>query len=123
MNILFVIFQLIILPLILTIIIEVGVWASAHLFTKKYHLRYIWLSILAVNLITNPALNILTSMFNSSRSIFLLEFVFEIIIISIEAMILYLIYRRNFKSLFILSFLMNLASYSIGLLIFQPFWS
>jgi len=121
MNSFILIIQSIFIPLILTTIIELGVWKSVVLIFKKYNLQYFWISIIAINLATNPAFNVLSSILDPTRTLFLLEIIFEILIILIEAIILYKIYKKDFNKFLIISAVMNIFSYGIGMLLFSPF--
>jgi len=122
MNLFILILQSIIIPLILTIIIELGVWKSISLIFNNYKHPYFWISIIAINIATNPAFNVISSILDPTRGLFLLEISLEISIIVIEASILYLIYKKEFNKFLILSTLINLFSYVIGLILFTPSW-
>lgn len=115
-------FQILVITLIITIVIELGIWKLIMQLFKRYNLRYFWLSLISVNLATNPAFNIFLTIFDPTRKYILLEIGFELSIIIIEAGLLYLIYRKEFNKLLLLSTIMNLISYGIGLLIFRPIW-
>lgn len=112
----------ILIPLFLTIIIELCTWKLVSLFSKEYSLKFIWLSIVALNLATNPFFNFFSNLLDSSRVHMFIEISFEVVIILIEAILLNIIYRKNFLRFLLLSGLMNLASYSIGLILFKPQW-
>jgi hypothetical protein len=120
MNSFILIFQSIIIPLILTIGIELGIWKVIQLTFKKYNFHYFWLSIIAINIATNPAFNVISSILDPTRKLLFLEIGLEILIILIEASILYLIYKKDFNKFLILSTLINLFSYGIGLILFTP---
>jgi hypothetical protein len=122
MNLFIIILNSILIPLILTITIELGVWKSISIIFKKYKNPYLWISIIAINIITNPAFNLMSSILDPSRSLFLLEISLEIVIIFVEATILYIIYKKEFSKFLILSTTINLFSYGLGLLIFTPSW-
>lgn len=122
MNLFILIFQSIIIPLVLTIFIELGVWKSISIILKKYKYPYFWLSIIVINIATNPAFNVLSSILDPARTLFLLEIILEIFIIFIEAIILYIIYKKDFSKFLILSAMLNLVSYGLGLLLFPPSW-
>lgn len=122
MNSFILIIQSIIIPLILTIIIELGVWKSISLIFNDYKHPYFWVSIIAINIATNPAFNVISSILDPTRKLLFLEIGLEILIILIEASILYLIYKKDFNKFLILSTLINLFSYSIGLILFTPLW-
>ena len=110
------------IPLILTIGIELGVWKLLCVFFKSFKLKYAFLSIIAVNVATNPSFNILSSLIDPTRELFLLELGFELIIIFVEAGIFYMIYKKEFGKLLLLSTAINFVSYGVGLLIFTPTW-
>ena len=120
MNSLTILLQSLILPLILTILIELGVWKSVQSIFKTYNYNYLWVAIISVNMATNPAFNVVSSILDPVRELFLLEFAFEILIILIEASILYLIYKKEFGKFLLLSTIINLFSYGIGLILFRP---
>lgn len=122
MNSFILIFQSIIIPLILTIGIELGIWKVIQLTLKKYNFYYFWLSIIAINIATNPAFNVISSILDPTRTFFVLEIILEILIIFIEATILYIIYKKEFSKFLILSTIINLFSYGLGLLFFTPLW-
>ncbi len=119
------IISILLLFLVLTIIIELGVWKILSLIFKTYKARnweMIAWSIIAINVATNPAFNIISMMIDSTRDRMFLEFGLDILIIFVEAGLLYLIYRKEFSKLLWLSTAMNVASYGIGLLLFRPNW-
>lgn len=120
MNSFIIVFQSIIIPLLLTIGIELSVWKFIQLTTKIYNLEYFWLSIIAINIATNPTLNIILSILDPTRKLFLLEISLEIIVIFIEAGILYLIYKKEFNKFLVISTIINLLSYCLGLIFFNP---
>ncbi|MCF7871729.1 hypothetical protein K9L97_01730 [Candidatus Woesearchaeota archaeon] len=122
MNSFILIFQSIIIPLILTIGIELGIWKVIQLTFKKYNFHYFWLSVIAINIATNPAFNVISSILDPTRTLFILEMILEILIIFIEATILYIIYKKEFSKFLILSSIINLFSYGLGLLLFTPLW-
>ena len=116
------IFQFIFIPLVLTIFIELCVWKFIYVIFKKYDSPYFWLSIIAINIATNPAFNIISSFLDPTRELFFLELGFELLIVFIEAIILYLIYKKKFSKFLILSIIINLFSYGLGLILFTPSW-
>jgi hypothetical protein len=128
MNIIFsaaALFYYILIPLVLTIFIELGVWKLISLLFKKYksnNFKYMWLSIIAINIATNPALNVLLSLIDPTRQLFVLELGFELAVVFVEAGILYIIYRKEFGKLLLLSAAMNIVSYGMGLILFTPVW-
>ena len=105
-----------ILALILTIILEVLIAISFN-YRKKSEL----LTIVLINVITNPLLNYLllvNSYFNLvSMNIFILIFL-EVIVVIVEWMLLRYALRQNPKKLLILSVVMNATSFLVGLLLF-----
>ena len=114
------------LYLILTILIELGAWKILSLMFKTYkssNLQMIVWSIIAINVATNPAFNIVSMLFDPFRENMFLELGLEILIIFVESGLLYLIYRKEFRKLFWLSTAMNFVSYGIGLLLFKPNWA
>jgi hypothetical protein len=110
------------ITLILTIIIELATWRSIIEISKEFKVEHIWLAIIIVNVITNPILNIMLSIMDPLREKVLLEIGFEIIIMFVEASLLYFIYRKAFRKFLIHSTIMNTTSYCMGLLIFRPPW-
>lgn len=70
------------------------------------------------NIITNLSLNILLQ-YISPNLYYILLFIFEVVIVLIEALVYYC-YSRNLKEAFKLSICCNLASYILGLLL-TPF--
>ncbi len=116
MNLILQLLQSIIVPLVLTIVVELLI---SKIIQSK--LECLWASIIAINLATNPAINIITIFLNPLRELFILELGLEILVIFIEAGILYIIYKQEFKKQLLLSFIINLVSYLIGLIIFRYF--
>jgi len=116
MNVLILFF----IPLVLSILIEFGVWGL--FFYKSLKFKYLWLTIIAVNLLTNPMVNCISVFFNPNRSSMLFELSAEVIVVLVETVCFFLIYKKKFKLLLLFSFLANLISYSIGLLLFKPPW-
>jgi len=108
-----------------TILIELGVWKVLSLIFKIYKSNnwelIVW-SIIAINVATNPAFNIVSMMIDPAREKIIVELLLEILIVFIEAGLLYLIYKKEFNKLVLLSTAMNVASYGIGLLLFRPNW-
>lgn len=110
----------ILIPLILTILIELIIW---FFIIKRFdNLKLFWLLIIAVNLATNPVLNLLHSFFDPLRSLWLLEIFLEFGVIFIEALIFYLVYKKEFWKLILISLILNFCSYFLGLIIFTPNW-
>jgi hypothetical protein len=118
----FTILYYLLIPLVLTICIELGIWKLISIFSKQFDLKYAWLAVIAVNIATNPAFNILSSLIDPTRKLYLLELSLELIIIFVEAGIFYIIYKKYFGKLLLLSAAINIVSYGIGLLIFPPTW-
>lgn len=102
--------------LLLTILIEVLV---ALIFGYK-HKKEIC-SVILINLITQPVLNyflLIDSYFSLVAVNIQFTLPLEIIIILVEWQLLVYTLKRESKSLFVLSLVMNLASFAIGLSIF-----
>jgi len=106
------------LALVLTIIIELGV---AFLLNHKSKEKI--LAVVGVNLITNPALNFLIQL-NSQLSMIQLNFysilVLEIMVTVIEFLILAVLFKKERKQMLLLAVAMNITSFVIGLILFQP---
>ena len=105
----------IILALIFTLIIEITI-AYLLKFRKKEEIQ----AIIAVNLITNPALNYfiqLNSQYNIISTAFTTIILLEALIVIIEFILLSLMLKQDKKRLFILSLLINIISFLFGLLI------
>lgn len=117
MNVLLLLIQLIFIPLILTLIIEISVWKFIVLVFKKYDYPYFFLSLIALNIATNPALNIFLSLLGPTKATFSLILSLEAVIVFIEAFLLYLIYKKEFPSFLFLSAIINGCSYGLGLLL------
>lgn len=98
---------------ILTCIIEIVV-----LFIIKEKRKEIYLFSIFINLFTNIPLNIfiLNYSFSSIPSYFLIVLLLELVIIIIEAMLYYLIFKNVIKGLKY-SLILNISSYLIGLII------
>ena len=120
MNLLFLTFQSILITLILTILIELGILKLLQTIFKTYNFQYLWISIIAINLATNPVFNLLSSILDPVRQLYLLEIIFELIIVVVEAEILYLIYKKDRIKFYLLSMIINIGSYGFGLVLF-PF--
>ena len=106
------------LPLLLTILIEVIV--AILLGYKK---RDEILLVILANIITNPALNYLLILNNYLRvfKYSALVILLEILVVLIEWQILYFALKKPRSKLFILSLAMNTASFLLGLLIFHNY--
>ena len=108
---------LMLLALLLTIAVELLV-AFFLGFRKKEELY----AIIAINLITNPVLNFLIQLnyqLNIISSSFELIIVLEVIVVIVEFLLLFFMLRQDKKKLFIVSLLINLASFLFGLLILK----
>jgi hypothetical protein len=103
--------------LIITIAIELGIWKIISLIFKNHGLKYFIHSIIAVNLITNILLNLLLLFIMPESTFSLLVIALELVIIIIEALIFYIIYRRHFKKFLLISATLNISSYLGGILI------
>jgi len=117
----FSLFNIIFSPLVLTILIESLIWFFMRSFFEKKSFPYFFLLIVAVNLFTNPSLNFSLSLLDPFRQLFLLEILFEILVVFVEAFIFYIVYKKEFGRLFLISFILNIVSYGIGLILFSPF--
>ena len=105
------------LALVLTIIIESAV---AWLFGLRS--RRELLTIVLINVITNPLLNYLIAVNNSFSLISqtnILIWCLEVIVVFTEWRLLVWVLRQNSKKMLLLSFVMNACSYGAGLLIFR----
>lgn len=103
--------------LLLTLILEIVVVLVAWLF--GYRKKYILLSVILVNLITNPLLNYILWLNNSSYNFFTVTLpnliLLEILVVFVEWLLLVFAIRRNFVFLFILSLIANAISFITGL--------
>ena len=102
--------------LLLTILIEVLV-ALIFGYKRKKEI----LSVILVNLITQPLLNyflLIDSYFSLDAVNIQFILLLEIMVILVEWQLLVWTLQRKLKSLFVLSIVMNLASLTIGLSIF-----
>jgi len=108
-------YEWIVLPLVLTILIELGVWKGISLFFKRYALPLFFLSIIAVNLFTNPLLNVFLYFFDAWDLGLLI--ILEVIVIFVEAFIFYKIYKKSFIQFLILATVLNACSFILGLII------
>lgn len=101
------------MPLLLTLLIEISV---ALIF--GYRNKFVLLSIILVNLITNPLLNYILWL-NNSVGFFYITVInlilFEIAVVIVEWLLLVFALRKNYKSLLLLSFTMNFVSFIMGL--------
>jgi len=102
------------LPLLLTLIIEI-----LAALVLGYRSKFVLLSIVLVNLITNPLLNYvlwLNSFYHLFEINIISLIVLESVIVLVEGILLTFAIRLKFKSLLFLSFIMNLVSFTIGIL-------
>jgi len=103
------------LTLLLTLVIEVLV---ALVF--GYRNKFALLSIIFVNLITNPLLNYILWLNTSSAfftTIITNLILLEILVVLAEWLLLVFALRRSFKPLLLLSSAMNFVSFSVGLVL------
>ena len=106
----------ILLALTLTIIVEVIV---AFLFGYKD--RTSIQSIMLINLITNPVLNYLVSVLSFLGILPIgttLILILEAFVVLIEWRLLMFALKKDWKSMLLLSLVMNMASYIIGIILF-----
>lgn len=105
----------ILFALALTLIIEIII-----AFLLEYRKKEEIYLIISVNLLTNPLLNFLIQL-NSQLKIIQLSFyliiLIEIGVVVIEFIILSFILKQDRKKLFILSLIMNTASFFVGLIL------
>jgi len=101
--------------LLLTLIIEILV-----AFVFGYRNKFVLLSIIFVNLITNPLLNCILWL-NTSLGFFTTIttnlILLEILVVIAEWLLLVFALRQSFKSLLLLSLTMNFVSFSVGLVL------
>ncbi|MFU8786498.1 MAG: hypothetical protein ACNA7U_04555 [Candidatus Izemoplasmataceae bacterium] len=102
------------LALILTIVIEVCVvWALN--FKDKIFI----IIVILVNVITNPSLNLIISLsyhYTTTLMPFYVLLILEVMIILIEAIILFKVFPKySFKLMVLVSSIMNITSFSIGI--------
>ncbi|MFA6354198.1 MAG: hypothetical protein WCX12_00740 [Candidatus Paceibacterota bacterium] len=79
-------------------------------------------SVVCVNLITNPILNYflwINNAYSFIRVNITIVLFFEILIVFIELLLLTFALRQNVKKMLVLSIVMNLFSYIVGVLIFR----
>ena len=103
------------LALLTTILVEVSVAVLFGCKSKEV------LSIVLVNLITQPVLNYIVFLVDYFKLVYVdIQFVFfsEIIVILVEWRLLVFALERSPRRLFVLSLVMNLASFLVGLLLF-----
>ncbi|MDD5145683.1 MAG: hypothetical protein PHF44_02485 [Candidatus Pacebacteria bacterium] len=102
----------------LTVLIEFTV-----AFIFKYRNKRFFLTILLINLITQPSLNILLwVIWHFVHPQYLIRIFFEIAVVFIEwGLLIYAWPQENKKRLFLLSLIMNLASFAIPYIIFNTF--
>lgn len=106
--------KVMIVSLLITIIIEVII-----AYVLKYRKKDL-LNVLLVNILTNPVLNSVTVYINvyyglKIRNIAL--FFFEIMVVLIEGMIYKKYLERKKINAYLLSFILNLASFTLGMII------
>lgn len=104
------------IALILTDLIE-----SATAFALGYRGLQIYIVILLINIITNPALNLIMQVvylfFNRKMAIGWVLFL-EILVVVLEWRILVYVYPKRSKQMLCMSAVMNAASYVGGIIIF-----
>lgn len=79
------------------------------------------LAVVCINLITNPALNyflVVNDYFHFAKMDTTFILLLEASVVLIEWRLLVFAFRKNRKELFILSLMMNISSYALGLLLF-----
>ncbi len=107
------------ISLSLTIIIETII---CILF--KYRDKYSFLSVIIINVITNPALNFII-LANTYYSFFVYNtisiLILEICVVIIEWLLLTFTLKYPSKKMFLLSLAMNIWSYSFGIILFDIF--
>lgn len=106
-----------ILALALTVVIEIIV-AILLGYRKKWEL----LTIVLINVITNPILNyilIVNSYFNWLSINIFIVISLEVIVVIVEWLLLKYTFRKDSKKLLILSVAMNATSFLVGLLLFK----
>lgn len=105
------------LALFLTILIEV-VLAFFFGFRKKIEI----ITIVFVNLFTNPALNyllLINSRFSLFKNNLVLVLFLEILVVVVEWRLLVFAFKEEQKRLLVLSIIMNFCSYIVGVLFFK----
>jgi hypothetical protein len=106
----------IVIALVLTLIIEIIV-ALLLGYKKKEYL----LAIIGVNLVTNPVLNFLIQ---SNAQIKLFDYniysilFLEVVVVIIEFLLLWFIFRKERNKMLVLSITMNAASFMVGVILF-----
>jgi hypothetical protein len=103
--------------LILTVVIEV---IAAWLFGLRSK-QELW-TVLLINVITNPLLNYLIAVngyFHMISQTKMLILCLEVVAVLVEWRLLVWVLRQGNKKMLVLSFVMNVASYFAGLLIFR----
>ncbi len=107
-----------ILTLFLTIAIECFI-----AFLMCYRDKIFLLIIILINIITNPILNyliLLNNQLNFLKNTFTIVLFFEILIIFIEwGILIYVFTDKDRKELLLLSLIINLISFLLGLIIFS----
>ena len=104
------------IALILAILIE---WVVAIMF--GFRGRRIFFAVAAINLITNPILNysiLIIQGLNLFRVDFFVLLVFELVVVLVEWRMLVFSVTEGAKKLLVLSLVMNLCSFALGLLLF-----
>jgi hypothetical protein len=105
------------LALFLTIFIE-----SIIVFLFGFRVRTFFLGVLAINFVTNPALNYSILVIQSLTLLrigFWVLLFFEIIVVFVEWRLLAFTSSASGKKLLLLSTVMNLCSFALGLVIFS----
>jgi hypothetical protein len=106
--------------LILTIIIELGAVLTFQKFHRHKFPHLITLVIL-INCLTNPLLNVILSFIGFKSVLSSAVILSELAVFIVETLILYIAYKKEFWFFTTLSFTMNVASFSIGLILLSFF--
>ena len=103
------------IPLILTIIIELSV-----AFLLGFRNRYLFLGVVVVNIITNSSLNFILAHTLAILDRFGMFYILllEAIVVITEYLMLKSIFKNEKNSLFKLSLIMNTSSFLIGIILF-----
>lgn len=100
------------LALILTQTIELPI--AYFIGLKK---RYELLALFFINCFTNPLINLIADIFSSKINWTIISIFAELLVFIVESFLLYFILGKSIKKSFFISFVINLTSFSVGVIL------
>ena len=102
--------MLIILPLVITLALETGI----YMILKHRDLK-LFLVVSGLNIVLNPLMNVCLFALRGSGIYWLSVSTFEILTVLIESLIIFLIMKIKFPKVLLFSFLANALSFGVGI--------